>query len=701
MRRACLAASACAVLGVGAQEATVGGTNTVRWERYDTRGDATNTPYPISARTGYDEFALTFDWRASAYDRWRALVNGVVNDSPYRSFDRGVVPERIAVSRENGEAAVPYRAEAGDFYAFTSVRTQQRPLKGLSLELQPDTAFLRQSILAFAGAFQPSWRDFSWRDDNATGISWLGEGRAGRLGANALRTERTLNDRRIRQDVASLMGEAAFTLGPTRWRADGEVAALRGDRLDGSGERAHDTGAFAQLSGSELSNTLTWRLRGERYGRDYQPSGAAVTADRRSEEAHLGWAAPLGLTLRLRGQRFRDGVEAGNALETRVAGASVSGPLGSTGASLSADAFRQRLERDDGSVHQDTNNANASVAIPMAGGLTQLGAVWQDVDDRLLADGDRRTRQLTASHTRTLTLAGWQGVISPGIAWRRLDGSALATRELQPTLALQLSREAHRFALNFARLSQDPAAASLPDVATINASLEYRFRFGRHEIGVDYVAYDRRPSPGESTRAYRAGVQWTMYLDRVVARAATPAAAVVPIPASFSRDASIVAAIPIGADLDAVLTSLADAGFPRPTRQPGLVIYEAMLLADVGGRQRLAIAHDAGRVERVALLVSLAESPAPGDAARTWERTMSSLISRFGRPAAAYDEGTFGAGYANDVMMGRLLRAAEWALSDGVLRAGIPRRLDGVARIEIVHARALPSPREGWGVAIP
>ncbi|HEX5634899.1 MAG TPA: hypothetical protein VFX50_16765, partial [Gemmatimonadales bacterium] len=173
-----------------AQGVSVSGTNTVRVERYDSEGPG--SPFPFTTTTGYDELVLNFAWQPSSFDRWRGLFAGVANDSPYRSRDRGFVPERMVLARENGEAAIPYRAEAGDFFAFTSIRTQQRPLKGVSLELQPvlEGAGLRTSILAFGGAFQPTWRHFQWGDDHSLGLSWLTEIGAARVTVNAVRSER-------------------------------------------------------------------------------------------------------------------------------------------------------------------------------------------------------------------------------------------------------------------------------------------------------------------------------------------------------------------------------------------------------------------------------------------------------------------------------------------------------------------------------
>ncbi|HRE12716.1 MAG TPA: hypothetical protein PLD37_00810, partial [Usitatibacteraceae bacterium] len=49
---------------------------------------------------------------------------------------------------------------------------------------------------------------------------------------------------------------------------------------------------------------------------------------------------------------------------------------------------------------------------------------------------------------------------------------------------------------------------------------------------------------------------------------------------------------------------------------------------------------------------------------------------------------------------GRFIRITEWSTQAGTtLRLGIPRRLDGEARIEIHHARRFAGPRDtAWGL---
>jgi hypothetical protein len=239
-------------------------------------------------------------------------------------------------------------------------------------------------------------------------------------------------------------------------------------------------------------------------------------------------------------------------------------------------------------------------------------------------------------------------------------------------------------------------------VATVDAALDYRYRRGRHEFGVDAVWFDRDPSGSPGTEAYRIGMSWTWYFEApatpsprgvastVVARPVLP-----PVAASLPRSAALLARIVPGHDLAATRRALAASGFGEGIAGARVVTYETRLLEDVEERQQLMVAHYGGVVDRTVLAVALDG----GDPARTYERVRRALLDAYGAPSTTFDEGQWSPGFARDVAAGRLVRITEWSTASGVLRLGIPRRLDGVARIEIHHARAFPSPRDpSWGV---
>jgi hypothetical protein len=690
------------------QEISVSGTNTLRFERYDSRGAIGTSPYPFSVDTSYDEFIFNLGWQPTAYDRWRGLIAGVANDSPYRSMDRDLVPERLLLARENGEAAIPYRLEAGDFFAFTSFRTQQRTLKGLSVELQPVSANenLRSSILLFGGAFQNSWRHLQWGDDNTMGLSWLTELADTRINVNLMRNERdTQAIGKRSQQVVSLAAETPFKLGRASMRVEAEVASLRGDHDGATGTPAFDksdTGSFLQLSGYYPGSTLNWRLRGERYGQDYRPFGAIVTPDRRSAEAHVSWTAPSSLHLRARLQDFRDQNESGNPLDTRVAGFGASGPLAALSATMNLDVFNQTLERNDRSIDQDTFVANLLVSKPVDVWLVQTNLLYQRQKDHVVEGNNPRTKQVGLTVLRPVNAGSWSGSIGPGLVWRDVSGFPFATRDISATLALNLAGGPHRIALSAGRIAQNPALSSSPDVATVNLAFDYRFRTGRHEFGFDLTVFDRKPKPGEKTEAYKAGLTWVFNFDRVAQSPVRTAPTIVSAPTTpLVRDASLIGNIPPGADIESTLKRLADAGIAGGIRQGDATVFETRLLNEVEQRQRFVVVSTAGGVDRAGLIVALNDTGSADEASRVYDRVLRALIEKFGRPTNTFETGSFGASFANDVTTGKLIRIAEWTTSAGTLRLGIPRRLDGLARIEVLHARSFGSPRDtNWGIEL-
>ena len=691
------------------------GTNTARAERYGSSGDTTQGPYQLDlGNMGYDDLNLVARLQESPYSLWRFSVSGVLNGSPYRSPYDGFVPERLNALREDGEAAIPYRAEAGDFFAFTSLRTLQRSLKGVSIEVQPSLANpeVRQSLVVFGGAYQPYWRDAKWDADNTVGASYLLEHpRAGRINVNVLRNERealaATGTPQREQWVGSVAGETLQAFGDWKIRLEAEAAAFKGDHEFGTpsdpATDRRDHGLFAQVSGFDAH--WNWRLRGERYGKDYRPNGAITQPDRRSLEAHLGYLFNGGLLLRGRYQDYSDLFESNNPIDTKVAGANLSGSIASLGLSGSLDAFVQDQENRDRSLDSRFGNLSLTLSKPFANGwVGQALLLRQEIENRVDSTLDSRTSQAQASVIIPLAFGNWRGSVAPGVAYRDITGP-FASRDWQPTIMVSAFGGAHRLNASAGYLGQAPRVDERSDVAIVNFAIDYRYRLGPHELGLDWTVYDRRPSPGQSTRAYRMGVFWTMYLDQVLA-GASPARGGTPIPAAdltiagVVRSPELLVRLAPGSDLEAAVKTLADGGITGGVRQPNAVVYEARLLSELEQRQRLVLAHDAGQLDRSALIVSLADQATGDDASRTYERVRRVLLDRFGNPSFTFDEGAFGPGFAADLAAGRFIRLTEWTTQAGnTVRLGIPRRLDGLARIEIHHARRFPGPRDTiWGL---
>lgn len=683
------------------------GANTMRAEHYEVRGDRAGSPYRFEGPQAFDEFSFNLNRRDSPYDLWRAQLYGVANASEYRSTDRGLVPERVNLFREDGDAAMPYRAEVGDYFGFFSFRTLQRSLKGAQIELQPfaDASGPRHSVLLLTGANQPSWRHFQPSDDYSNGLSWLVEDAGlGRYSLNLVHNLRAPNTPQgvleRSQAVGSLAGEGEIPWGAHRFRLESELAGLSGDH-DGvngaaSGQDRKDTGVFLQLS-RRGPDPLTLRLRFERYGRDFRPSGAVITPDRRSAEGHLGWRFTSGLAFRGRAQTFRDGLQSGNPTDTHTFGVNLAGPLfqervaGLTG---SVDAFTQDQERRDSSLDRRLYTASVNLSKPFGAWTGRVGAFLQRLENFTASPGST-TQQYTVSADRALELLGFRGVVTPGLLYRRVAGGAAATRDWSPTLALSLARGAHLLRANLSLLDQNPKAAGAADVGTGAASLEYRYSAGAHTFGLELNLIDRAPSPGADTGSYRVSAFWTYSFDRPpridLARRPLTGAPLAPT-GPVGPGAGLLLHLSPGSDLERSLSRLAAAGIVGGAKQPGGVVYEVRVLEEIDQRQRLALLHEAGEITLAALIVEFEDVGNRDSVSQTFERVRRALLQRFGNPAFALEEGEFRASFAADVNSGRFVRIMEWPTESGWLRLGIPRRLDGQVRIEVQHARGFPPP---------
>lgn len=695
------------------------GSNTLRLEHYNVRGDPYSGPYPVGGNQSYDEFNLNFLRQITPFDKLSAQLYGVVNDSAYRAINHGIVPERVNITREKGDGGIPYRAEAGDYFANFSFRTLQRSLKGAQVELQPlpNEAGTRQSFVLLSGLNQPSWRNVQDKSDWINGVSWLVEtAPQTHFGANLLRSSRpadgVLGTPGRNQTVASVAGDHAWTWGAQALHIESELAGFRGDYdayLDASGTlidglNRRGNGAFVQLSGKPATDPLDYRLRYERYDSDFRPVGAAVTPGHESEEAHVGWSFASGLALRGRAQRFVDGLQSGNELKTTTYGLNWVGPFFAdqiNGLSGSIDVFQQDLVQHNGSIDRSTSNLNAGFSKPLsADWVANFGLFMQQVHDRVPGAADVRSGQLQFGATHALNLGGWSGTYTPGVTLRRVLGDVSAEQEFSPSLAFTLIKDKHSVSANYGYQKIKPDLTSLATVDVNMLSINYRYTDGQDTFGIEASAYDRKVTVGQYNDTYRGSVFWTHTFDKPARTAAQPLAlAPHKTPMSMQHNINALLDIKPGDDLDTTLKRLTAAGFHGGIRQADALIYEVRLLGEIDQRQRFAIEHSAGRITRVALVVNLDDPNNAQIVAQTYERVRKALLDRFGNPSLNYEEGAIAPTLAADLSAGRIIRTTEWRTVDGTLRLGIPRRLDGQVRIDIQHANRFGAPRDAlWGM---
>lgn len=696
---------------------SLNGSNTLRGSVYDAHGPGAGSPYPFEGDMYYDEFNVYFRKQATSFDIWRGEVSGVYNvNDDYRASRFGLVPERLNLSRVNGEAGVPYRFEAGDLFSYYSYLTLQRSLKGLQLELQPAFGLgdSHHSIVLTTGAGEPDWRDLTFNDNYYNGLSWLiQDANWGSWNFSLVHNYRDhsfkLGTLDRSQLVYSLAGEKSWELGSHFLTLEGEAAHFSGDHNGvagaASGQDRSDNGYYMELRGRSRRLPWDYRLRLDYYGQDFRPTGAVVTPDRRSLEAHSGWRFDSGIALRARAQLFEDGFETTNKRITRTYGVNLSGRLlqfVADDVNGSLDAYVQNIDDELRTTDAESWTVNLNLNKPLPYDWTGRMTVFlQNVDDEgsLNADGLTRQLQLTADHA--IAVAGFEGYITPGILLRSIRKGGRDTDDWSPTLALNLSRGPHSLSMDYRGLLENrltTAAALTPtDVDTHTFNLDYRYRYKRHQFGLEANLIGRDPQPGASTEAWRVSAFWTVSFDRPAPAARRLAAAdtgAAGRPLAGGALTVDLRQLAPGTPREQAARTLDNAGLDGGTRQGDFVVYEYPLLQDVFQRQRLAVEYDAGAVRRSAYIINFDDVGNRDTVMQIFERVRQTLIRNFGSPTRTYEEGEFSADFAADVNNQRLVRIVEWESGAGTIRFGIPRRLDRAVRMEVQYARSFPPPGE-------
>ncbi len=694
----------------------ISGDNTMRHEHYNTSGDESSAQYQFEVPQTYNQFSLNYNKRDTPYSKWRGQLYGVINESDYRVKDRGFVPERLSLIYEKGDIAIPFRVEVGDYYHYFSHRTIQRSLKGIQLEMQPDigtNAGRHLSIQFASGARQGFWKDFRLTEDLTKSTSFLFEDPVfGRWNLNYVhntrkgrRSEGTLHRS---QDVVGLAVEKTIPVWNQDITFEGEFDYFSGDH-DGvsgaaSGQNRSENGIYFQLRGkSDLP--LTYRLRFEDYGQDYRPNSAVVSPDRRTGEAHVGWRFDSGLRLKGRIQNFRDSVEAFDPVDTYTVGVILSGPLLKgivNDLNGNINAYIQDVESREKISNTTTPTINASFNKPIyAGWAGQLDIFYQDVNNQNSGTNDTVTRQVKLSGDHAIDMFGFTGNVAPGIMMRQIDNISSGTDDVHPTLAVNLKKGKHSFDYDMGYNVQNARLLINDNVKTLTQNFHYRYTTRNDTFGLEINSADRNPDPGSVSQSFRAAVFWThkigkqINLRKVSRRLGLVGSTPQPVEmaAPFHppiRTVIDLAELAPGTDIETIREILAMANLTGAYEKDNLIIYEAILLDEIDQRQRLALIHEEGILQKAALIIEFDDVGNLDNIMQTYERVRTELLDRYGNPVNFYDKGEFSADLVDDVNSNILIRIMEWSTPDGIIRYGIPRRMDGRVRMEVQFARSFP-----------
>lgn len=701
------------------RDTRVSGSNTLRLQEYFNRGDRASSPYQSSDTHWYDELDLSLVQRASPYDTRRAEFFGVMNQSDYRSDEKGVRPERWRLLQEKGDFAIPYRVEVGDYYSDVSYRTQSRSLKGMQLELQPGGSLFdeQHSVLLFAGADEPAWDKFHSSRNNSAGASWLMEATpVGSLSLNCIFNSRETDAAQDlphrNQHVASVAWEKLLELGDHRLTFESELGRFSGDHDDADGEdnaqNKEENGLYGQATW-QTPWAVDYRFRFERYGHDYRPYGANVSADRQSYENHVTWQHSSGIQLRLRQQQFEDAFETTNELDSNVYGVGLSGPFLKPWVpdlSGNLDTFMRYNLNQAETVDDRTFSSNLNLSKPIAENWALRPGVFIQHNRDSLPGGapDAWTYQFALSADHSFQWGKLTGSISPGFNVRLMRGGDSKSNDVGPLLATQLAYGPHTFGVDASYLGQRRHKRDAVDSDQYNVAANYGYTMGNNTFGIEFESRGLAPSPGRSSEAYRVAIFWTMGFDFDVPLRRRGAADVPSLPVAAKPadrpGPHTLAQLPPGAPLDALTEYLAGIGIRGPIDLPDVRVFEARLLPRITRRQRVALGYDASRkVTRSGLIIEFRNLGDPDTVSQTFAKVRTELFRAFGRPAIFFEEGDFTPALPLDVSTSRFIRLYEWHTPSGILRFGIPRRLDRQVRMEVQHAREFPPQRRAlWSM---
>jgi len=354
--------------------------------------------------------------------------------------------------------------------------------------------------------------------------------------------------------------------------------------------------------------------------------------------------------------------------------------------------FLQDATNKDRTTDALTQNVNLNLNIPKIANWTgRVGYQYQNMYNRVPGSNDNEVNQLSINADHPLSFRNINGSITPGFVVRKINNPTSRAWEVNPTLALSLRTGQHSLDYNLSWYDQRRLIANNPDVGTTTQSLNYRYTVKKYIFGIECSSGYRVPDPGRSTDYYKIGAFLTYYFEKQVTKMQPVktdiAKADIPAPSAMTTDISYLTP---GLKIDAVTETLRKNNIVNPLSEEGLLVYETRLIEEIEFRQRLALVHKNNILRKSAMIIDFGFMERPDDMMQVFQRIRSILLDRYGTPTNFYERGTVSRNLINDIQSGNFIRITEWSKPGGVIRFGIPRRLDGQIRMEVQFADSFP-----------
>jgi len=695
----------------------VAGRNSINFSYFDSGGDSANSSYSHKFGQLYNDLSLDFDKKFSPYHQVRGNIAGLVNDSKYRHDRNGFTIERFNLTQEQGETALPYRLELGDVYSFFTPRTIQKSIKGGQIELQPGKKFLGayNAIQILAG--DGTARDYrnSVVGDTYLGASWLMQwsktGFAINYTANRRQADVETNTAELDQSVVGMSVNHFMEIFSQHLEVDSEFSHFNGNPA-GTGSNAHNVennanAFFFKLAGNS-NLPLTYNFLYEDYGQGYQPKGASVSQDRRTIDINSGWRFATGIGLRLRHQIYEDSKDTANQTDTDVWGITLSGGI-PTGLfpdlNMNLDAF-VNSSNDEGLTFKTRNRSistsfNATLIKALTGSL-QMG--FQETENGLTGEKTNRTHSLGVNLAHPLQFAGFIGSLNGGTTFRRVQTTNGGGND-EPgfNLAFNLGKGDHNMDMSVFYRDYQPYGSD--DVLSQGINLAYAYTKGPHSIRMDSSINKRDPDVAEYTTDYKIGFTYTFSFEFPGTPAATGAMISEKRPSFPDEDAVLpytatyLTGLTPGMPMRASGPWLKKAGIGKGVTTGNVQVFEVRFFDTIHHRQRLVLVKDSmDIIEISAVVIDLTNTGSPETIEQLYDELRAILVKRYGSPRI-YEQGEFGSDLFAQVNAGQFIRNTEWFTQAGILRIGIPRRLDRKVRIEVQLRKSFPGHKDTlWSV---
>lgn len=494
------------------------GATSVQVDNYDVTGNKAASPYRHEGTFWQARLGLNLNYDNLVGRVAKVLVDVRAADDDYL-VDDGFDLERLTAELEDGGVGLPYRLKAGDVFVSFSRRTIQRSIKGLSLELQPQsTSNAGHSLIFISGTGSMEWRlvfDGEASDLYFNGASYLYQTPTGSsfITANVLHSSQTLGHNVIgmtEYDNDQLLGSIAAETRLGSFLFEGEFAYLSYD--DSRADEENDSAIFAQLTYNK--RPFWWRLRYEDNGANFIPiGGVGVISDRRFGEFQGRYAINGKGQIGVRAQHIEDQFDSSfPETETTTVGLSFQGRPFARRSSLNVNFSwdANDISTQDNSRDTELHHYRLKISDHLGRGYSlNYSAAFRDQADNIFTAAGSEALDQSLQLGKILTLGPSRSPFNInlrcGVIYRH-QWQSNGYSSWSPLIDFMLHRTNHRLALHLSFLDQDFTVLTTEDLRYHTRRLSYTYTRGNHELVLQIGQQLRRPDSSLKTDSQKASL---------------------------------------------------------------------------------------------------------------------------------------------------------------------------------------------------